>query len=176
MYCPNCGTQNTSGTTFCGNCGTNFNAAGQRPVAKPIPVAAKVHYADANQMAAAISAEMQRGYYAAQLKAIKSSLMACRITGATLFVLSVLYFMDAASGSQLALGECIALLLPIYFVPYGLAPIVRWIRNHGFILIVSLLFIFVAVTVTLCASLFIAPLYIAWAYYKLWDYKRLSRG
>ena len=195
MFCPNCGTKQESDVRYCGNYGASINArevprpansvmserhaasAGQArfsaACAAPCPpVEVKPHYVNSHQQAAAAFAdEMERRRCASEAERLRKSLCICRIVGIVLAVTTITsmnsYMSDAAAVS-------IFMGVSMFFVPYGLAPILRWTGSHGFFIVFNWILILFAFIVLITIAIIVGPIYIIAAHAKIKEYDAMA--
>lgn len=192
MFCPSCGTKNEAEARFCGSCGISLeeraiaspahaaaneriaDGAGQArfaaawATASPCPpVEVEARFVDDHRRAAAAFAdEFERREHASEAERLRKSLTTCRILGIVLALITVSSMVSSASGATNPLGSVgFALFMGanMFFVPYGLAPILRWTGSHGFFIVFNWIFIICAFALLILVAIVASPIYIIWA-------------
>lgn len=179
MFCPQCGNENEAGAAFCYNCGQKMpsltgglNGAGVGACAT-MPQSAKT-------FATAVNDEFERRALLSEAERLRNSLDTCRGAGVLLVILmlvgALLTFLNGSVHAGIV-EYCIAVILGavwVFFIPYGMAPIVDWTKSHGFFIIFSWIFLFVALVVIGAVACIAGPFYAIHAHKKIKECEQLA--
>jgi len=132
------------------------------------------------QVAAAYADEMRRRQYADEAARLRGSLQTCRIIGVVLAVCtaSSLIMSGLSGDSAMTLPSALACAVvwgaEAFFLPYGLAPILRWIGSHGFFIVFNWICILIAIMTLAVVAVIAGPIYAIWARAKMREYGSLA--
>lgn len=157
MFCPNCGNELRDNACFCGSCGTqvgnDIQPTQQHPAnQRPLTAEDLKNYHEAARAEREFEKNVERTTeYAAlmedEYKHLKSRFAMCTILGAIIAIGFGLMSTASSpnvdiSASSMAVGTITACGL-FFFIPFGLLPIIDFVKNHGFVVWFSVIFLLI---------------------------------
>lgn len=191
-YCGNCGTnlespesaftrrQERTVEDSAAFTSTQTAVAYEPNMARP-PIEVQTQYIPRpEQVATAYADEMRRQQYADEMTRLRKSLQTCRVIGVVLAVCTVSSLLMSGLSGDSAMTLPSALVCAVFFgaeaffLPYGLAPILRWVGSHGFFIVFSWIFLLIAILTLAAAAVIAGPIYAIWARAKMREYSSLA--
>lgn len=163
MFCPNCGNELREDACFCGNCGTRVGNAiqptQQHPAnQRPLTAEDLKNYHEATRVEREFEKSVERtSEYAVLMKGeykqLKSRFTMCTILGVIVAVGFGSMVMSTASSPNMVV-TMIATCGLFFFVPFGVLPIVDFVKNHGFVVWFSVIFLLILFYFVLLFAIF----------------------
>lgn len=191
MYCPSCGIELEGKEKFCGECGRILE--GCKPhssfIEESSVAANSIHVQTIAKEAMPVQAELlpsntafptikdctlfyelarQREqseqialYHQQEADFYKKSLLRCLIVGI------VLGFLGASAGEYA--------VATLFLLPFGMAPVMRFINSHSWFIIFSWVFLIVATAILLTIAIIAGPIYCVYALIKVSHHSRTAK-
>ena len=157
MFCPNCGNKLREDAYFCGSCGTQVGNAiqptQQHPAnQRPLTAEDLKNYHEAARAEREFEKNVERtSEYAVlmedEYKHLKSRFTMCTILGVIVAVGFGSMLMSTASSPNMDISASSMVVTTIitcglfFFVPFGVLPIIDFVKNHGFVVWFSVIFL-----------------------------------